>query len=73
MCQEENFIPTKIKFCKQAIGSYYSHPEFDKFFEEIGIPVEKGERFSFTPPNITSADIENVVKAAEKYGLEISI
>jgi quercetin dioxygenase-like cupin family protein len=48
-------------------------PEFEKFFEEIGIPIEKGERFSFTPPKITPADIEKVVKAAEKYGLEIRI
>jgi len=44
-------------------------PRFEKFFEEIGIPVDN--KSSFQPPPITPAVIENVVKTAAKYGLEI--
>ena len=45
--------------------------QFEKFFEEIGIPVK--DKLSFQTPPITSAIIENVVKAAAKYGVEIKI
>ena len=44
-------------------------PQFEKFFEEIGISVD--EKSSFQPPQITPAVIENVVKTAARYGLEI--
>jgi quercetin dioxygenase-like cupin family protein len=44
-------------------------PQFEKFFEEIGIPIN--DKSSFQPPQITPAVIENVVKTAAKYGLEI--
>ncbi len=46
-------------------------PQFEKFFEEIGIPVK--DKLSFQTPQITPAIIENVVKAAAKYGVEIKI
>lgn len=46
-----------------------SPPQFEKFFEEIGIPVE--DKASFQPPQITPGVIENVIKTAAKYGLEI--
>jgi hypothetical protein len=46
-------------------------PQFEKFFEEIGIPID--DKSSFQPPQITPAIIENVVKAAARYGLEIKI
>jgi hypothetical protein len=45
-----------------------SPPQFEEFFEEIGIPIEDKE--SFQPPQITPA-VENVIKTAAKYGLEI--
>jgi hypothetical protein len=41
------------------------------FFKEIGIPVD--EKSSFQPPPITPTVIENVVRTAAKYGLEIII
>jgi mannose-6-phosphate isomerase-like protein (cupin superfamily) len=44
-------------------------PRFEKFFEEIGIPID--DKSSFQPPQITPDVIENVVKTAAKYGLEI--
>ena len=44
-------------------------PRFEKFFEEIGIPVD--DKSSSQPPSITPAVIENVVKTAARYGLEI--
>jgi hypothetical protein len=44
-------------------------PQFEKFLEEIGIPIE--DKSSFQPPEITPAVIENIVKTAAKYGLEI--
>jgi quercetin dioxygenase-like cupin family protein len=44
-------------------------PRFEKFFEEIGIPID--DKSSFQPPPITPAVIENVVKAGARYGLEI--
>jgi quercetin dioxygenase-like cupin family protein len=44
-------------------------PQFEKFFEEIGIPIK--DKASFQPPVITRAFIENIVKTAAKYGLEI--
>jgi mannose-6-phosphate isomerase-like protein (cupin superfamily) len=47
-------------------------PKFEKFFEEIGIPVD-GEKSSFQPPPITPTIIENVVKTAAKYGIEIRL
>jgi hypothetical protein len=46
-------------------------PQFEKFFEEIGIPIE--DKLAFQPPPITAAVIEKVVKTAAKYGLEIRI
>lgn len=46
-------------------------PQFEKFFEEIGIPVD--DKSSFQPPQITPSVIGNVVKTAAKYGLEIKI
>lgn len=48
-----------------------SPPQFEKFFGEIGISVN--DKSSFQPPQITSAVIENVVKTATRYGLEIKI
>ena len=45
-----------------------SPPQLEKFFEEIGIPIE--DKASFQPPQITSTVIENVIKTAAKYGLE---
>ena len=44
-------------------------PQFEKFFEEIGIPVD--DKSSFQPPQITPDTIENVVEAGARYGLEI--
>jgi mannose-6-phosphate isomerase-like protein (cupin superfamily) len=44
-------------------------PQFEKFFEEIGIPID--DRSSFQPPQITPVVIENVIKTAARYGLEI--
>jgi mannose-6-phosphate isomerase-like protein (cupin superfamily) len=46
-------------------------PQFEKFFEEIGIPID--DKSSFQPPQIRPAVIENVVKTAARYGLEIKI
>ena len=46
-------------------------PHFEKFFQEIGIPIE--DKTSFQPPQITPAVIENIVNVAAKYGLEIKI
>jgi hypothetical protein len=46
-------------------------PQFEMFFKEIGIPVD--EKSSFQPPPITPTVIENVVRTAAKYGLEIII
>ena len=46
-------------------------PQFEKFLEEIGIPID--DKSSFQPPQITPAVIENVVKSAARYGLEIKI
>lgn len=46
-------------------------PQFEKFFEEIEIPID--DRSSFQPPQITPAVIENVIKTAARYGLEIRI
>jgi mannose-6-phosphate isomerase-like protein (cupin superfamily) len=46
-----------------------SPPRFEKFFEEIGIPVD--DKSLFHPPQITPASIEKVVKTAARYGLEI--
>jgi mannose-6-phosphate isomerase-like protein (cupin superfamily) len=44
-------------------------PQFEKFFEEIGIPID--DKLLFQPPPITPTLIEDVVKAAAKYGVEI--
>jgi hypothetical protein len=41
----------------------------EKFFEEIGIPID--DKSSFQPPPITPTVIENVAQTAEKYGVEI--
>jgi mannose-6-phosphate isomerase-like protein (cupin superfamily) len=45
-------------------------PQFEKFFEEIGMAVPENKS-SFNPPQITAADVEKVVNVAAKYGLEI--
>ena len=42
---------------------------FEKFFEEIGISID--DKSSFQPPQITPFMIENVVKTAAIYGVEI--
>lgn len=44
-------------------------PRFEKFFEEIGIPVD--DKSSFQSPQLTPDTIENVVETAARYGLEI--
>jgi quercetin dioxygenase-like cupin family protein len=44
-------------------------PYFEKFFEEIGIPIE--DKSSFEPSQVTPSMIENVVKTSTRYGLEI--
>jgi hypothetical protein len=44
-------------------------PQFKRFLEEIGIPID--DKPSFQPPPVTSAVVENIVKTAAKYGLEI--
>jgi hypothetical protein len=46
-----------------------SPPQFEKFFEEIGIPID--DKLLFQPPPITHALIEDIVKTAAKYGVEI--
>jgi|SRR5690349_18578455 mannose-6-phosphate isomerase-like protein (cupin superfamily) len=48
-----------------------SPPKFEKFFKEIGIPIE--DKMSFQLPMITDDVIQNVVKTAARYGLEIKI
>jgi hypothetical protein len=40
-----------------------SPPQFEKFFQDIRLPIE--DKSSFRPPRITPAVIENVVKTAE--------
>jgi hypothetical protein len=47
-----------------------SPPKFEKFFEEIGISMDGKSSFQ-PPPQITPFMIENVVKTAARYGLEI--
>lgn len=47
-------------------------PQFEKFFEEIGIQVDD-QKSSFQPPQVTASDIERVVKTAAKYDLEIRL
>jgi mannose-6-phosphate isomerase-like protein (cupin superfamily) len=44
-------------------------PQFEKFFEEIGIPIE--DKSSFHPHILTSATFENIIKISAKYGVEI--
>jgi mannose-6-phosphate isomerase-like protein (cupin superfamily) len=44
-------------------------PQFEKFLQDIGLPIE--DKSSFRPPPITPAVIENLVKMAARYGLEI--
>ena len=44
-------------------------PQFEKFFEEIGISVD--DKSSFQPPQITPDIIENVIETGARYGLEI--
>jgi hypothetical protein len=46
-------------------------PQFEKFFEEIGIPID--DKSSFQLPPVTPSVIENVVKTAARYGLEIKL
>jgi quercetin dioxygenase-like cupin family protein len=42
---------------------------FEKFFDEIGIPIDN--KSSFKPPQIIPSMIEDVVNTAASYGLEI--
>ena len=44
-------------------------PRFEKFFEEIGIPII--DKSSFQPPQVTPTMIEYIVKTAARFGLEI--
>jgi quercetin dioxygenase-like cupin family protein len=44
-------------------------PQLEKFFEQIGTPID--DKSSFQPPPITPTVIENVIKTAAKYGVEI--
>ena len=44
-------------------------PQFEKFFQEIGIPID--DKSSFKPPQVTQYMIEEILKTATKYGLEI--
>jgi quercetin dioxygenase-like cupin family protein len=48
-------------------------PQFEKFFEEVGIPVEDGKKSSFQSPQITPAAMGNVVKSMAKYGIDIKL
>jgi len=61
------------KYIGKAVGKLLliiTPPNFEKFFEEIGIPIN--DKSSFQPPSkITPSLIENVVKTATRYGLEI--
>jgi hypothetical protein len=73
------YVPREEFHTYKNIGSSFGKllliitpPQFEKFFEEIGKPVE-GEKSSFQPPPITPAVIENVVKTAAKYGIEIRL
>jgi mannose-6-phosphate isomerase-like protein (cupin superfamily) len=43
--------------------------QFEKFFEEIGVPID--DKSSFQPSSITPTVIGNVVNTAEKYGVVI--
>jgi mannose-6-phosphate isomerase-like protein (cupin superfamily) len=72
------YVPRDEFHTYKNIGSSFgkllliiSPPQFEKFFEEIGIPINN--KSSFQPPQITPAIIENVVKTAARYGLEIKI
>ena len=44
-------------------------PHFEKFFEEIGIPID--DRSSFKPQQIIHSMIEDVIKTASRYGLKV--
>jgi len=45
-------------------------PRFEKFFQEIGIPFD--DKSSFQPPSqVTPSMIDNIIKTATRYGLEI--
>jgi hypothetical protein len=61
--------------CKNIGGSFgkllliITPPQLEKFFEEIGIPID--DKLSFQPPPLTPTVVGNVVKAAAKYGVEI--
>jgi len=44
-------------------------PNFEKFFEEIGISID--DKSSFQSPQITPFMIEKVVKTAARYGVEL--
>jgi len=47
-----------------------SPPNFEKFFEEIGIPID--DKSSFQPPSqITPSMIDKIINTATRYGLEI--
>ena len=73
MYREANSTLTRILKAHLVSYWYITPPQFEKFFEEIGIPVEEGDKSSFQPPTITPAVIENVVKTAAKYGVEIKL
>jgi quercetin dioxygenase-like cupin family protein len=69
------YVPREFHTYKNVGSSFgkllviITPPQFEKFFEEIGIPID--DKSSFQPPTITPDIIENVVKTAGKYGLEI--
>jgi hypothetical protein len=72
------YVPRGEFHTYKNIGSHFGKllvvitpPQFEKFFQEIGVTIE--DKSSFQPPPITPAIIENVVKTAAKYGLEIKI
>ena len=70
------YLPRGEFHTYKNIGSYpgkllliISSPQFETFLQDIGLPIE--DKSSFRPPLITPAVIENVVKTAARYGLEI--
>ena len=70
MSQEVSFI--LIKILADSLGKLLviiTPPRFEKFFEEIGIPII--DKSSFQPPQVTSTMIENIIKTAARFGLEI--
>jgi hypothetical protein len=70
----------KGQFIYSPRGQFHTYKNIDNYFGkllliisppqfEIGIPIK--DKSSFEPPQITPAVVENVVKIAARYGLEI--